>query len=119
MGDRSVSARDISQSVVVTGDGNNVALTFGATGITLPLRRKQFPPPDRRRRPRAGEPPRELDLLVAEAGRLPLIGREEILAELQAWLDDKTDISVYGLIGRAGTGKPPPALALTSLSSPS
>ena len=46
MGDRSVDARDISQSVVVTGDGNNVALTFGDTGIALPLRRKQFPPPD-------------------------------------------------------------------------
>lgn len=105
MSDRSVDARDISRSVVVTGDGNNVALTFGDTGIALPLRRKQFPPPDRRRRPREGEPPRELDLLVAEAGRLPLIGRTDLLAELQAWLDDETDISVYGLIGRAGTGK--------------
>ena len=29
MGDRSVDARDISRSVVVTGDGNNVALNFG------------------------------------------------------------------------------------------
>ncbi len=105
MGDRSVDARDISKSVVVTGDGNNVALTFGDTGIALPLGRKQFPPPVRRHRPRAGEPPRELDLLVAEAGRLPLIGRKDLLAELQAWLDDQTDISVYGLIGRAGTGK--------------
>jgi hypothetical protein len=47
MGDRSVNARDISQSVVVTGDGNNVALTFGDTGIRLPLRRKQLPPPER------------------------------------------------------------------------
>ena len=105
MGDRSVDARDISRSVVVTGDGNNVALTFGDTGIALPLRRKQFPPPVRRHRPRTGEPPRELDLLVAEAGRLPLIGRKDLLAELQSWLDDETDISVYGLIGRAGTGK--------------
>ena len=105
MGDRSVDARDINRSVVVTGDGNNVALTFGDSGITLPLRRKQFPPPERRRRPRAGEPPRELDLLVAEAGKLPLVGRQDLLAELQAWLDDETDISVYGLIGRAGTGK--------------
>ena len=105
MGDRSVNARDISRSVVVTGDGNNVALTFGDTGIALPLRRKQFPPPDRRHRPRTGEPPRELDLLVAEAGKLPLIGRKDLLAELQSWLDDETDISVYGLIGRAGTGK--------------
>ena len=54
MGDRSVDARDISRSIVVTGDGNNVALTFGDTGISLPLRRKQFPPPERRRRAREG-----------------------------------------------------------------
>jgi len=47
MGDRSVDARDIKQSVVVTGDHNNVALTFGDSGIRLPLRRKKFPAPDR------------------------------------------------------------------------
>ncbi len=104
MGDRSVSTRDLTKSVVVTGDRNNVALTFGDTGIRLPLRRKQFPPPDRRR-PREGEPPRELDLLLADSGRLPLIGRDDLRAELQAWCDDMADISVYALIGRAGTGK--------------
>src|SRR5271170_72992 len=105
MGDRSVDAHDISRSVIVTGDGNNVALTLGDTGIRLPLRRKQFPPPERRRRPREGEPPRELDLLVPEAGKLPLIGRKDLFAELQAWLDDEADISVHALIGRAGAGK--------------
>jgi hypothetical protein len=105
MGDRSVRAGDLRQSVVVTGDGNNVALTFGDTGIRLPLLRKQFPPPERRRRPMAGEPPRALDFLVPEAGRLPLIGRKDLFAELQAWLDDEVDISVCGLIGRAGIGK--------------
>ncbi len=104
MGDRSVSARDISRAVVVTGDGNNVALSLGDTGIRLPLRRKQFPSPDRRR-PRAGEPPRELDLLVAEAGKLPLVGRTDLLDELQSWRDDEHDISVHALIGRAGSGK--------------
>jgi tetratricopeptide (TPR) repeat protein len=105
MGDRSVDARDIKQSVVVTGGGNNVALTFGDTGIRLPLRRKQFPPPERRRPPRKGEPPRELDFLVPEAGKLPLVGRKDRFVELQAWFDDLADISVYALIGRAGTGK--------------
>ena len=105
MGDRSVDARDISQSVVVTGHGNKVELNFGDTGIALPLRRRQFAPPDRRRQPREGEPPRELDLLVAEADKLPLIGRKDLFAELQAWLDDKADISVFALTGRAGTGK--------------
>ncbi len=43
--------------------------------------------------------------LSAEAGKLPLIGRKDLFAELQAWLDDKADISVHALIGRAGTGK--------------
>jgi tetratricopeptide (TPR) repeat protein len=105
MEDRSVRAGDVRRSVIVTGDGNVVALSFGDTGIRLPLRRKQFPPPERRRRPAAGEPPRELDLLVPEAGKLPLIGRKDLFSELQAWLDDEVDISVHAVIGRAGTGK--------------
>jgi tetratricopeptide (TPR) repeat protein len=105
MGDRSVHAGEVCQSVVVTGDGNNVALTLGDTGIRLPLRRKQFRPRERRRGPVAGAPPCELDLLVPEAGNLPLIGRKDLFAELQAWLDDKADISVHALIGPAGTGK--------------
>jgi hypothetical protein len=58
----------------------------------------------RRRRSREGEPPRELDLLVPEAGKSPVIGRKDLLAELQAWLDDDTDISGHALVGRAGTG---------------
>jgi hypothetical protein len=103
--DRSVEARGVSNSVVVTGDGNTVALSFGDTGVRLQLLRKQFPPPGRRRQPAPGEPPRELDLLVPEAGKLPLIGRKDLFAELQAWLDDEVDISVFGLIGRAGSGK--------------
>src|SRR6516162_1577936 len=105
MGDRAFHAGDVRQSVVVTGDGNTVALSFGDTGIRLPLRRKQFQPPERRRRPAAGEPPRELDLLAPEAGKLPLMGRHELFAELQAWLDDEIAISVHALIGRAGARK--------------
>ena len=75
------------------------------SSVVLPLRRRQFRPPDRRRRTAPGEPPRELDLLVPEAGKLPLIGRKDLFAELQAWIDDEVDISVHALIGRAGTGK--------------
>jgi hypothetical protein len=93
--DRSVEARGVSNSVVVTGDGNNVALSFGDTGVRLQLLRKQFPSPERHRRPREREPPRELDLLVPEAGKLPLIGRKDLFAELQAWLDHEVDISVW------------------------
>jgi hypothetical protein len=89
----------------VTGAGNAVTLTFGNSGIVLPLRRRQFRLPDRRRRPAPGEPPRELDLLVPEAGKLPLIGRKDLFAELQTWIDDEVDISVHALIGRAGADK--------------
>ncbi len=112
MSDRSMRAGDISQSVVVSGDGNTVALTFGASGVSLPLVRKQFPPPDRRRHQVAGERPRELDLLVPETGRLPFIGRLDLMAELQGWLDEDVDISVHALIGRAGSGKTRLAIAL-------
>jgi tetratricopeptide (TPR) repeat protein len=105
MADRSVVGRDVSQSIAVTGDGNTVTLTFGDSGVVLPLRRRQFRPADRRRRSPSGQPPRELDLLVPEAGKLPLIGRKDLFAELQAWIDDEVDISVHALIGRAGSGK--------------
>ena len=112
MTDQSVQARDISQSVVVTGDGNTVTLTFGVSGVSLPLVRKQFPPPERRRRQTAGERPRELDLLVPETGRLPLVGRLDFLIELRAWLHDEVDISVHALIGPAGSGKTRLAIGL-------
>ena len=112
MGDRSVDARDISRSVVVTGDGNSVSLRFGDTGIILPLKRKQFRPPERRRNLAPEERSRELDLLIPEAGRLPFVGRKDLLAELRTWLDDEVDISVHALIGRAGTGKTRLALEL-------
>jgi tetratricopeptide (TPR) repeat protein len=115
MVDRSVVGRDISQSIVVTGDSNTVTLTFGDLGVVLPLRRRQFRPPDRRHRPAPGEPPRELDLLVPEAGRLPLIGRKDIFVELRAWIDDAVDISVHALIGRAGSGKTRLALEFCAL----
>ena len=104
MSDRSVPARDIAKSVIVTGDGNTVTLTFGDSGVVLPLRRRQFRPPDRRRLA-PGESARELDLLVPEAGKLPLIGRKDLFAQLQTWVDDEVDISVHALIGRAGAGK--------------
>ena len=82
-----------------------VTLTFGDSGVILPLRRRQFRPPDRRRRLAPGEPPRELNLLVPEAGKLPLIGRKDLFAEVQTWIDDEVDISVHALIGHAGAGK--------------
>jgi hypothetical protein len=38
MGDRSASARDISRSVVVTGEVNSVRLVFGDSGIRYTVR---------------------------------------------------------------------------------
>ena len=69
MSDRSVSANSISESVVVTGDGNAVSLTFGAGGPVLPLDRKQI-----RVDARPGGAARELDVLNPNRGTLPLIG---------------------------------------------
>ncbi len=112
MNDRSVQAETISQAVVVTGNGNTVSLRFGETGITLPLKRKQFRPPERRQMAAPGALPRELDLLVPEAGKLDFVGREDLLSELRTWLDGEPDISVHALIGRAGTGKTRLALEL-------
>jgi hypothetical protein len=101
--DRSVQAEGISRSVVVTGDGNTVSLRFGDSRVILPLKRKHQPP-ERRRAFLPNEGPRELDLLIPEAGKLPFIGREDLRAELRAWLDDEARISVHAIIGRAGTG---------------
>ena len=113
---RSVSASgDVSQSIVVTGDGNAVSLRFGDSGLVLPIDRKQVPGPDRRRRPTRDERVRELDVLDPVRGRLPLIGREQELADLQSWLAEDVDISVHGLIGPAGTGKTRLAIGLCAV----
>ncbi|MFL5255037.1 MAG: AAA family ATPase [Rhodopila sp.] len=111
MSDQSVHAQDIRHSVV-TGDGNSITATFGDTGVRLPLERRQVPVPDRRRPPRPGELPRELDILLPTAGTLPLLGREAMLEALHAWLDDPADLSVHALIGEAGSGKTRLALEL-------
>lgn len=111
MNDRSVQAAEIRQAVVVTGDCNAISLRFGDSGIMLPLKRKQFRPPERRSRLVLEERPRELDLLNPEAGKLPFV-REDDLAQLRAWIDAETDISVHALIGRAGSGKTRLALQL-------
>ncbi len=83
MADHSVTAQGITQSVVVTGSGNSVSLSFGTPGLVLPLDRKQIRPPERRRAQAAGERRRELDILDPNRSRLPLIGRDAVLADLQ------------------------------------
>lgn len=111
---RSASARDVSRSAIVTGDGNVVTLTFGDSGVALPLRRLQIAPPERRRALRPGER-RELDLLDPRRAAVPFVGRAALLADLQAWLVDDHDLSVRALIGAAGSGKTRLAIELCRL----
>ncbi|MDA4847975.1 tetratricopeptide repeat protein [Hoeflea poritis] len=108
MADRSVSAGgDINRSVVVSGDGNAVALSFGPE-FKVPLIRRQIRANERRRRPR------ELDILDPTRGGLPLIGREGDIENLKKWLNADPDISVHALIGLAGAGKTRLAIELCS-----
>ena len=97
MSDRSIAARDVTRSVLVSGDGNTVRLSFGATGIVLPLERRQFALPRRQSR--------EIDLLLPDADAIPLQGRTDLMTELRSWLDAAPDVSVHALTGSAGTGK--------------
>ena len=85
---------------------------FGTTGACLSLHRRQVRPIDRRRAPRPGEPPRELDLFAPDTEALPLVGRVDLLNQLRTWLDDESDLSVHALIGQAGSGKTRLALEL-------
>jgi tetratricopeptide (TPR) repeat protein len=107
MNSRSVSAGgSVDRSVVVTGDGNSVSLSFGGS-FTLPLDRRQLAP--NRVTLRASTP---LSLLAPDAGLLPLVGREAMLGELRTWAQAGNDVSVHALIARAGTGKTRLALEL-------
>lgn len=101
MNDSSVHAQgDISHSIVVTGDGNHASIHFGAD-VTLPLARQQR----LSKRHRKATADNLLPLLRADSLAFDVVGREEELAELRAWLDSDADISIQTLIGRAGTGK--------------
>jgi len=46
-----------------------------------------------------------LDLLRPECSALPLLGRIEELATLEAWLGSTAPLSIRPIVGRAGTGK--------------
>ena len=55
-------------------------------------------------------------ILMPDSGKLPFIGREDLLAELRAWLAHETDISVHALTAAAnqmrfkpGFGDPKPS----------
>ncbi|MCS7269326.1 MAG: tetratricopeptide repeat protein [Geminicoccaceae bacterium] len=47
----------------------------------------------------------EVDLLRAEAAAVPLVGRDEAMRRLEAWLEDPAPISVHAIVGGAGAGK--------------
>ncbi len=102
----------VSESVVVTGDGNSVNLVFGDSAVLLKLLRKHVRLPDLRQPPQPGDPPRELDLLDPECVALPFIGRADMMVPLLAWADSGQGVSVLAVTGRAGRGKTRLALAL-------
>ena len=104
MTDPGIAARDIIQSVVIDGSDNNVTLRFG-DDLVIPLTRYQRGVPDRRRHQTGGDRPRVLDILNANRSPIQLLGRDEILADLEGWLTGDGDLSVHCLIGPAGTGK--------------
>ncbi len=47
----------------------------------------------------------DIDVLNPLCRALPIIGRDEEFADLQAWLNDRQPVTARCLIGRAGTGK--------------
>ncbi|MGI4954572.1 MAG: tetratricopeptide repeat protein [Janthinobacterium lividum] len=102
---------NVSQSVVVTGDGNTVRLSFGDSRVVLRLRRKHVRQPDRRPAWPAG-PQRELDLLDPERGTLPFVGRADTMGVLRGWAESEAKVSVLAVTGRAGSGKTRLALEL-------
>ena len=92
--DRSVHTDTISNSVVVTGDGSHVTATFGDTGARLDMWRRQVRAPDRRRPPRPGGPPRELELFRLDFDVLPFQGRRDSLTDLLAWLGTAASLGI-------------------------
>jgi len=54
----------------------------------------------------------EADLLSPYARSIPLVGRQQEMAELRAWLESGREVAVRVLTGRAGAGKTRLALAL-------
>lgn len=102
----------ISKSAVVTGDHNDVKLTFGDNSVVPMLVRKHARFRDQGRPPRAGESTRELDLLDPECGTLLFVGRQDMMEQLRAWVDTDAKVSVLAVTGRAGSGKTRLALEL-------
>ena len=88
-------------AVVVPGDNNSVTIMRGEAQLTLLQRHK------RRREPR-----KHLDLLDPYSRANDLVGREDDLGALEAWLASARPIGVRCLTGRAGSGKTRLALEL-------
>jgi hypothetical protein len=93
------SGRNIG--VQIDGHHNTVRIYSGQAELTLVRRH---------RRKRA--PVKDLDLLNPYSNAIPLIGREDQVASLRAWLDSPKPIAIRGLTGRAGSGKTRLALEL-------
>ncbi|MEO1093152.1 MAG: hypothetical protein AAFX81_21245, partial [Pseudomonadota bacterium] len=81
-------------AVQIQGDGNSVTITVGDTSLVLTKRHElRF------------EPEAPLDLLLPENEVVPLVGRDDVRADLDAWLADDAPISVRLVTGEGGSGK--------------
>lgn len=111
---RTVAAQAINDSLVITGDFNQVSMGAAAAHAclapTLPAPPRQPPWDDAQEYD--GQGSRLLDILDPAAGALPFVGREAALADLQAWLAEPAPVSVHALTGPAGIGKTRLALQL-------
>ena len=80
--------------VQVSGDGNTIIVHAGAAELVLT-----------RKHARKATPTTELQLLRVDLRATTLVGRDEDLAALQAWLASDRPVSVRCVTGRAGVGK--------------
>jgi hypothetical protein len=85
--------------VQIQGDGNSVVPHLPHLTLTRYLTRRQ-------------QRESETDLLTPYSMAIPMIGREQQMAELHDWLTSAKPIAIRVLVGRAGTGKTRLALEL-------
>ena len=82
-------------SVAIQNQGDNVVISVGSVSLWL-LRRHRL----------KTVPTTERELLTTEARGTKLVGRDQALSDLQAWLDEPRPLpAVRCLTGRAGAGK--------------
>lgn len=103
-----------NQSIIVTGDNNSVELIIGNL-FRIPLLCYHLRSSVSRRTRQKHNTQKILDVLSPQNMLVSLVGRQQELKELNCWLDDAPDISVYTLTAPAGSGKTRLAIELCAL----